>query len=230
MRIDVPWGTGTTPVELDPQRVAGVLGANVERAADPDAVLRAAIAVPGAEFIEFLAGAPSPLLVVVNDSTRPTPSAEVLRVLRPQLEEWLRGPDRSGVCDGLGRQLSFVIATGTHRAALPAEIEHLFGVDLAKAHAGRIFCHDAKDKGQLVHLGHTSRGTDIQVNRLLAEAHSVLLINSVEPHYFAGYTGGRKSLFPGLAGYQTVWANHKLSMEAGSETLVLDRQPGARGS
>jgi len=51
------------------------------------------------------------------------------------------------------------------------------------------------------------------------------VINSVEPHYFAGYTGGRKSLFPGLAGYETVWANHKLSMEEGSELLVLDGNP-----
>ncbi len=53
----------------------------------------------------------------------------------------------------------------------------------------------------------------------------MLVINSVEPHYFAGYTGGRKSLFPGLAGYDTVWANHRLSMEAGSETLVLAGNP-----
>ncbi len=225
MRIDVPWGTGTAPVELDSRRVAGVLGANVERAADPEAVLRAAITEPGAEFAKFLAGAPSPLLVVINDPTRPTPSAEVLRVLRPQLEEWLRGDDQSGAGDGADRQLSFAIATGTHRAALPAETEHLFGADLARVHAGRIHCHDAKDKGQLVHLGRTSRGTEIHVNRLLAEARSVVLINSVEPHYFAGYTGGRKSLFPGLAGYETVWANHKLSMDAGSETLVLAGNP-----
>ena len=53
----------------------------------------------------------------------------------------------------------------------------------------------------------------------------MVLINSVEPHYFAGYTGGRKSLFPGLAGYETVWANHKLSMQAGSEHLVLEGNP-----
>jgi nickel-dependent lactate racemase len=217
MRIDVPWGAGTTPVEIDPSRVAGVLGAKVGRAADPDAVLRAAIAAPGAADLEaFLAGAASPLLVVVNDGTRPTPSADVLRVLRPALEAWLRAP---------GRELAFAIATGTHRAALPQEVEHIFGADLARAHAGRIFCHDSKDKNSLVHLGSTMRGTEIWVNRLLAEAASVLLINSVEPHYFAGYTGGRKSLFPGLAGYETVWVNHKLSMEAGSEHLVLAGNP-----
>ena len=71
----------------------------------------------------------------------------------------------------------------------------------------------------------TSRGVDVYVNRRLGEARSVLVINSVEPHYFAGYTGGRKSLFPGLAGYQTVWANHALSMKPGSESLVLEGNP-----
>ena len=216
MRIDVPWSRGATPVELDPRRVAGVLGANVGRADDPDAVLRSAIAQPGRQFADFLAGAASPLLVVVNDGTRPTPSADVLRVLRPGLEGWLEKP---------GNELAFAIATGTHRVALPAEIEHIFGPEFAQAHAGRIFSHDAKDEGRLVHLGRTSRGTEVWVNRLLADARSVVAINSVEPHYFAGYTGGRKSLFPGLAGYETVWANHSLSMERGSELLVLAGNP-----
>jgi nickel-dependent lactate racemase len=216
MRIDVPWGTGTVPVEVQERRVAGVLGANVERAADPAGAIRAALAAPGSEVATFMVGAPPPLLVVVNDGTRPTPSAEVLAALRPALEDWLRPA---------GRQLAFVIATGTHRVALPQEVERIFGADLAKAHAGRIFCHDAKDEESLVHVGCTPRGTEIRVNRLLAEARSVVVINSVEPHYFAGYTGGRKSLFPGLAGYQTVWANHALSMEPGSEHLVLDGNP-----
>ena len=80
----------------------------------------------------------------------------------------------------------------------PQELEHIFGEEFLEAHAERISSHDAKDKAQLVHLGRTSRGTEVDVNRLLAEARSVILINSVEPHYFAGYTGGRKSLFPGL--------------------------------
>ncbi len=112
MRIDVPWGTGTTPVEIEQSRIAGVLGANVERAADPAAVLRAALTKPGEEFEAFLASVPSPLLVVVNDGTRPTPSAAVLAELRPALERWLQVP---------GRELSFAVATGTHRVASPQE-------------------------------------------------------------------------------------------------------------
>ncbi|MBN1320307.1 MAG: nickel-dependent lactate racemase [Thermoleophilia bacterium] len=216
MRIDVPWGTGTTSVDVDARRVAGVLGANVEKAEDPAGILREALTRDGAGFAEFLARAASPLLVVVNDGTRPTPSAQVLAVLRADLEEWLRAP---------GDKMDFVIATGTHRAALPEELDRIFGADFAAAHAESIFSHDSKDKQNLVHLGRTTRGTEVWVNSLLAEARSVIVINSVEPHYFAGYTGGRKSLFPGLAGYETVWANHKLSMEEGSELLVLDGNP-----
>jgi lactate racemase len=216
MQVQVPWSSGTVPVEIDEARVAGVLGANVARADDPEGVLRQALEAPGAGLKAFLRGAVSPLLVVVNDATRPTPSAEVLGVIRSDLEEWLGSGER---------ELSLVVATGTHRVALPQELEHIFGKEFLEAHADRIFSHDSKDTSQLVHLGQTSRGVDVHVDRLLAEARSVILINSVEPHYFAGYTGGRKSLFPGLAGYHTVWANHALSMKRGSESLILQGNP-----
>jgi lactate racemase len=216
MQILVPWSTGTVSVEIDEARLAGVLGANVERADDPEEVLREALAAPEAEWKAFLRQARSPLLVVVNDATRPTPSADVLRVIRGDLEEWLAEGERD---------LSLVVATGTHRVALPEELEHLVGKEFLAAHAGRISSHDSKDKAQLFYQGRTSRGVDVYVNRRLGEARSVILINSVEPHYFAGYTGGRKSLFPGLAGHQTVWANHALSMQPGSESLILDGNP-----
>ena len=121
MRIEVPWSTTTTPVEVDERRVAGVLSANVGKAADPEGILRSAVTAPGAAFEAFLDGAASPLLVVANDATRPTPTAEVLRVLRPQLEAWLAAGDRT---------LDFVVATGTHRVALPEELDHIFGADL----------------------------------------------------------------------------------------------------
>jgi nickel-dependent lactate racemase len=216
MQVQVPWSTGSVPVEIDEARVAGVLGANVERAADPEGALREALEAPGAGLKAFLRGAVSPLLVVVNDATRPTPSTEVLRAIRADLEEWLAGGDR---------ELSFVVATGTHRVALPHELEHIFGEGFLAAHVERVSSHDSKDTSQLIHLGRTERGTEVHVNRRLAEARSVILINSVEPHYFAGYTGGRKSLIPGLAGYHTVWANHALSMKPGSESLILQGNP-----
>jgi nickel-dependent lactate racemase len=249
--IDIPWGTGKVTVTLADHRVAGVLGANVLPAADPEGVIRAAVegvrvggsrqgssdlapvepaglgasevaATPagmpaaGLSADAFLDSAEAPLVVVVNDGTRPTPSAEALRVLRPFLDGWATRH---------GEWPTLLVATGTHRVATPTELERIFGPDLLAAHGGYVLCHEATDGAQLVDLGVTSRGTPIVVNRKLAEARSIILINSVEPHYFAGYTGGRKSVFPGLAGYESVWANHRLAMEAGSEALVLAGNP-----
>ena len=127
MQVHVPWSTGKVPVEIDEARVAGVLGASVERAADPEGVLRQALSAPAAGWGAFLSEAASPLLVVVNDATRPTPSAEVLRVIRADLETWLAAGDR---------ELSLVVATGTHRVALPEELENIFGKEFLEAHVG----------------------------------------------------------------------------------------------
>ena len=123
MRVDVPWGTGTVPVDLEDSRVAGVLGANVESAEDPEGVLRAALEASTTGFTAFLEQAPAPLLVVVNDATRSTPTAEVLRVIRKDLEAWLEWDDRSSgagtrVAGAVPRELSFVVDTGAHRAAI----------------------------------------------------------------------------------------------------------------
>ena len=230
MRIDVPRGTGTVPVDIDAERVGGVLSANTEPAVDPEGTLRRALAASRPTFREFLEQAPSPLLVVVNDATRPTPTAAVMRLIGVDLDRWLSageaGADDPGAAPGgAPRDLAFVVATGTHRAATQDELVGIFGPDVVAKHAGHISSHDCRDSANLVHVGRTSRGNELRVNRLLADARSVICVNSVEPHYFAGYTGGRKSLFPGLAGYDTVKFNHMHSLHHGSDTLVLEGNP-----
>ena len=240
MRIDVPWGTGTVPVDIDAERVGEVLGANTEPAVDPEGTLRRALDASRPTFREFLEQAPSPLLVVVNDATRPTPTAAVMRLIGVDLDRWLSageagaGVGRTAGVDaddpgatpgGAPRHLAFVVATGTHRAATQDELVGIFGPDVVAKHAGRISSHDCRDSANLARVGRTSRGNELWVNRLLADARSVISINSVEPHYFAGYTGGRKSLFPGLAGYDTVKFNHMHSLHNGSDTLVLEGNP-----
>jgi lactate racemase len=223
MRVDIPWGTGTVPVDIEPHRVAAVLTARTKPATGPDAALRAALTESQPSFAEFLKRAPSPLLVVANDNTRPTPTAAVMRLIGRDLEGWLAAG--TGKSQPAERELSFVVATGTHRAAHPEELVIIFGQEAAEKHGGRIFSHDCRDHASLVHVGKTSRGNELWVNRLLADARSVISINSVEPHYFAGYTGGRKSFFPGLAGHDTVKFNHMHSLEDSAETLVLDGNP-----
>ncbi len=61
----------------------------------------------------------------------------------------------------------------------------------------------------MVYLGISSTGTEMYVNKIGVEAHKLITIGSVEPHYFAGYTGGRKSFLPGIASYRTIEQNHR---------------------
>ncbi|MBO7409439.1 MAG: nickel-dependent lactate racemase, partial [Candidatus Methanomethylophilaceae archaeon] len=88
----------------------------------------------------------------------------------------------------------------------------------------RIVVHDAK-KSECVYLGDAKSGTPMEVNKVAVDADRMVIITSVEPHYFAGYTGGRKSFLPGVASYRTVEANHKLAMSKDAQSLALEGNP-----
>jgi nickel-dependent lactate racemase len=104
-------------------------------------------------------------------------------------------------------------------------LEQIFGREGRARWFGHIFHHDARDPEQLQHLGETSRGTPIWVNKRVCAATRLVLINSVEPHYFAGYTGGRKTLFPGVAGFETIQGNHRLALDPAANILALEGNP-----
>ncbi|HWP68815.1 MAG TPA: nickel-dependent lactate racemase, partial [Rectinemataceae bacterium] len=89
----------------------------------------------------------------------------------------------------------------------------------------RIVAHVARDEASLVDLGKTRNGTPILLNKAVFEADRIIAIGSVEPHYFAGYTGGRKAFLPGVAGYATIQANHKLALSPLARALELERNP-----
>ena len=124
-----------------------------------------------------------------------------------------------------GRDIGFMVATGAHRPPGEDELVQIFGTDLRGRYLDRIAAHDARDRDLLVLLGETPRGTPIWINRAVAQAKNLVLLNSVEPHYFAGYTGGRKSIFPGVAGYETIERNHRLALDPAANILALDDNP-----
>ena len=151
--------------------------------------------------------ASSRILTIVNDGYRRTPTAELLSILWDYLK------------DG-----DFIIATGTHRQSTDDELAMIFGDKLSLINK-RLYTHDCYDKSSLIHIGRTKSGTDVLINKKAIEADLIFTINSVEPHFFAGFTGGRKSLIPGLAGFDTVQANHRLAKEINSSALNLDSNP-----
>ncbi len=119
---------------------------------------------------------------------------------------------------------TILVATGTHQASRPENLEKIFS-PLWPEVREKVLFHDSRQEGGMIFLGTTFRGTRVLLNPHVMMADRVLAIGSVEPHYFAGYTGGRKLIVPGIAGYSTIVANHSLALEPGSQPLRLLGNP-----
>ena len=149
------------------------------------------------------------ITIVVNDATRRLPTSRILDILMEIVPP---------------SAMEIIVATGTHRSPTDSELDIILG-NARNAFEGRIFVHDCRDDDSLVHLGYTSRGTPVDVNRKLVDSECLISVNSVEPHFFAGYTGGRKSLVPGLAGFSTTVLNHSHAKLEGAKSLNLHSNP-----
>jgi nickel-dependent lactate racemase len=156
----------------------------------------------------FLKGGKS-VLIIVNDYTRPTPTADIITMIEPELKDF---------------DVRFIVACGSHRAPNDKELVQILG-KYADRYKNRILIHNAKDNSALKFLGKTKRGTPIWLNQAVWQVDKIIAINSVEPHYFAGYTGARKSFLPGVAGLESITANHKLSLQPSAKTLALSGNP-----
>ena len=140
--------------------------------------------------------------VAVSDITRGwQKNADTLPVLLDYL-------NAAGVAD---ERVTVIIAVGAHRQNTPEEFVELCGREVC--HRVRVVNHDAWDRDNLVHVGRTRRGTPVEVNRLAAEADTLILTGGVVYHYMVGYGGGRKSVMPGLCSNETIQTCHLWSLE-----------------
>jgi len=139
--------------------------------------------------------------IVVSDATRPVPSHFILEALVKELNEY--GIDET--------YIDILIATGLHRASNWEEIERIIGKKIAQSRIN-IINHEAKEKSLLKYLGNSSDGSPIYINKHFYEADLKILTGYVEPHFFYGFSGGRKSLVPGTAGEETIINNHTADM------------------
>jgi nickel-dependent lactate racemase len=210
MKIQVPYGKDTVSVEIPEDNLAGIVKPNEVILGDEKETIFNAIENPinSKSFSDFLSDARD-VLVIVNDGTRPTPTAKILDIIHEKFHE---------------KDIKFIVATGVHRAPSEEELEFIFGKHLHYIR-NQIHIHDAKREEDMVFIGKSKNGTKMYVNKLGVEAHKIVIISSVEPHYFAGYTGGRKSFLPGIASYKTIEQNHKYAMRPESQPLVLSGNP-----
>jgi nickel-dependent lactate racemase len=182
--------------------VLGVLSPQDHPAvANLDAAVRAALANPiGAPRLAELAAHAAQVVIIVDDQTRPTPTAQILPAVLDELAS-ASLPDFA---------ITLLIATGMHRAPTADELARIVPPDLAEK--VRVLIHDCKDADQLVQIGQARSGVPLRINRAVAESDLVIAIGMIAPHPYAGFTGGAKSISPGVAGLETIIANHILNV------------------
>jgi nickel-dependent lactate racemase len=202
MEIALPYGGRLK--RFDVRNLMGRFRCHFPEPLAPDR-LKAKIIIGLKPYLDLLEG--RRILTVINDGYRRTPNDQLLPYIWPL------------VGDG-----DFIIATGSHRQPTSMELSSIFGDWLDRV-LSRLMIHDCYDQANMVDFGQTSRGTPVKLNKAIARAEAIITINSVEPHFFAGFTGGRKSIIPGLASFETIQANHCLAKDTNATSLILENNP-----
>jgi nickel-dependent lactate racemase len=177
--------------------------------------VRAALKTPvGSPSLRDLAKGKDSVVIITSDHTRPVPSKITIPLL---LEEIKKGSPAA--------RITILVATGMHRNMTDGEIKERFGEAVASRE--KIVVHDSRDSGKLISLGKLPSGGELVINRLAVECDLLLSEGFIEPHFFAGFSGGRKSILPGIASYKTVLANHcaEFISHDRSRTGILDGNP-----
>jgi len=197
-------GYGRSSISFDYDRARFDVLVPGEEASHPlsDVEIGAALDAPIDSLpLEEVVTADDSVLIVVSDATRATGSAQIVNLLVRRLIENGAQP----------ANIAIIFANGIHRAVRADEKAELLTPFIAQRI--RTINHDAYDSSQLIQLGVTERTTPVQVSRALKEFQKVILTGAVRFHYFAGFSGGRKSICPGLAGSETIEATHMLALD-----------------
>ncbi len=208
MNVVLPYGKGKIDVEIEDKKLLGVYYPNIVEKVQYEETLENKLNEKN--FFEF-AETEEKIVFIVNDGTRPTPTSKIMKAIYPKIKN---------------KNIFFIIATGVHRETTEEEYEYIFGKEIYNdlKSKNRIHCHDAR-KDEMVYLGKSKNGTEMYINKIVANAKKVVVIGSVEPHYFAGYTGGRKGFLPGVAAFKTIEQNHSLALNREAKALNLKGNP-----
>lgn len=208
MNIDIPYGENQISINIE-ESFDVLLPRKVE-VKDEESIIFNAINNPinRESFDEFLEKTER-LLVIVNDATRPTPTHKILELLSSKLEKHI--------------DVKFIVATGSHKPPTIEGYKFIFGENY-EVFKENIIIHDSR-KNNMVYRGVSNRRTEIYANPILYKYKNIFVIGSVEPHYFAGYTGGRKSFIPGISAFKTIEMNHSLALNKEAKSLKLDGNP-----
>ena len=216
--VDFLYGAGTLTGTFPKERFLGTLTSALSRY-DPEQsgeeLVEQALKNPiGSLPLRELAKGKNKVVVIASDHTRPVPSK---LLIPPMLREIRAGNPEA--------EVTILIATGCHRTMTEDELRYKFGDAIVDTE--RIVIHDCDDEKNLVPLGKLPSGGALVLDRLAVEADLVVSEGFIEPHFFAGYSGGRKSVLPGIAARKTVVANHCAAFidDPRARTGILEGNP-----
>ncbi|MFZ7132695.1 MAG: nickel-dependent lactate racemase [Eubacteriales bacterium] len=199
LKIKLPYGKINKEVEIEDARLQGVLLSQTheytpekgETELVEDAVNNPTNSPPLSE----LAKDKKNIVIISSDHTRPVPS----HITMPVLLENVRKTNKDG-------KITILVATGAHRPSTDAELRDKYGDEIVDS--VNIEMHDSKKEEDMIDLGTLPSGGSLMLNKIALEADLLIAEGFIEPHFFAGFSGGRKSILPGIASYKTVLANH----------------------
>ncbi len=212
--MEYTMGFGTKPQKVvipDQTAVEVLLPNHPDHYPDEGAELEKALDSPiGTERLEELVKPGDRIVIVTSDMTRPMPTGRVLPHILTRLESAGVSPD----------QVTVVFALGSHRNHTREEKRQLLGAK----YRDTLSCMDSGQNG-FVHLGTTSFGTPVDIDKTVAEADVRICLGNIEYHYFAGYSGGAKAIMPGVSTRQAIQANHRMMVNEKAAVGLIDDNP-----
>ena len=199
MRILLPYDKKNVPVEIPDQNFIGSLVSRVEEykpGKSQEQLVESSLDRPvGSPTLEELVRGKKNIVIISSDHTRPVPS----KIITPILLRRIRSaqPDAN---------IKILVATGFHRPSTQQELVDKYGQEIVDHE--QIVMHVSTDDSAMKKVGTLPSGGECIVNRLAAEADLLIAQGFIEPHLFAGFSGGRKSVLPGISSYKTIMANH----------------------
>jgi nickel-dependent lactate racemase len=193
-----PYGKETLTLDIPERRFKAELVSQMHHYAAPasqEDLVRAALESPiGTPALRVMAEGKERVVIIASDHTRPVPSKVIIP---PMLAEIRAGNPHA--------KIAILVSTGCHRETTREELVNKFGAAIVEQET--ILIHDC-DTPDVANLGKLPSGGDLIINKAAMEADLLVAEGFIEPHFFAGYSGGRKSVLPGIASRETVLYNH----------------------
>ena len=199
MKFKLPYYKEHIELNIDDARVAGVLMSQTENYVPTNTengLVEEALSNPIGQLpLSELAIGKKHIVIISSDHTRPVPSHITMPILLKHIRK--NNPDV---------KISILVATGMHRPSTHEELVSKYGEKIVNEE--NIVMHDAYNDADMVYLGILPSGGELWVNKLVNECDLLISEGFIEPHFFAGFSGGRKSVLPGIASKKTVLWNH----------------------